>query len=220
MTDLPINRTTRRGLARRLLAGATLACFVATPQYAMAALTDISNSPISSASTTTVPPNVLFILDASGSMDSEFMPDEMASYAGKASFASHLCNTIYYNSAVKYLVPKKADGTDFADSTFTAADNDGFLNTGNTGNPSNLPAGSNDEPDQRLQGDQPQRQREGVLLQVERRCGSDRSRSARARRPTPRGASPIRPATGRRCRSPRRRSRTSRTGSPTTGRGC
>ncbi len=142
MTDLPINRTARHGLARRLIAGATLACFVATPQYAMAALTDISNAPISSAATTTVPPNVLFILDASGSMDSEFMPDEMSGYAGKASYASHLCNTIYYNPAVTYLVPKKADGTDFANSTFTAADNDGFLNSGNTGNPSNLPSGS------------------------------------------------------------------------------
>ena len=142
MNDLPTNRTARHGLARRLIAGATLACFVATPQYAMAALTDISNAPISSAATTTVPPNVLFILDASGSMDSEFMPDEMSGYAGKASYASHLCNTIYYNPAVTYLVPKKADGTDFANSSFTAADNNGFLDTGNTGNPSNLPSGS------------------------------------------------------------------------------
>ena len=108
----------------------------------MAALTDISNAPISSAATTTVPPNVLFILDASGSMDGEFMPDEMGSYTGKASYASHLCNTIYYNPAVTYLVPKNADGTDFAASTFTAADNDGFLNSGNTGNPSSLNAGS------------------------------------------------------------------------------
>ena len=141
MKDLSTKPTTRRGLARRLIAGAALVTFVATPHYAMASLTDISNAPISSAATTTVPPNVLFILDASGSMDSEFMPDEMSSYTGKASYASHLCNTIYYNPSVKYLVPKKADGTDFADSSFTAADNDGFLNTGNTGNPSSLSAG-------------------------------------------------------------------------------
>ena len=141
MKDLPINRTMRRGLARRLLAGATLFGFVAAPQYAMAALTDISNAPISSAATTTVPPNVLFILDASGSMDSEHMPDEMASYPTRVSYANHLCNTIAYNPAVTYLLPKRADGTDFPASSFTAADNDGFLNTGSTGNPSNLPSG-------------------------------------------------------------------------------
>ena len=142
MKDLPINRIIRRGLARRLIAGLTLFTFVATPHYAMAALTDISNAPISSAATTTVPPNVLFILDASGSMDGEFMPDEMGSYTGKASYASHLCNTIYYNPAITYLLPKNANGTDFAASTFTGADNDGFLSSGNTGNPSSLNAGS------------------------------------------------------------------------------
>ena len=141
MKDLSIHHPMRRGLARRLIAGATLATLVATPHYAMASLTDISNAPISSAATTTVPPNVLFILDASGSMDGEFMPDEMGNYAGKASYASHLCNTIYYNPAVTYLVPKNANGTDFAASTFTAADNDGFLNSGNTGSPSSLAAG-------------------------------------------------------------------------------
>jgi type IV pilus assembly protein PilY1 len=142
MKSLPIARGARRQLAKRLIAAATLATFIATPPYAVAALTDISNAPISSAASTTVPPNVLFILDASGSMNSEFMPDEMGSYDGKASYASHRCNTIYYNPATTYLVPKRADGTDFPVPSFTGADNDGFLSSGNTGSPSNLNAGS------------------------------------------------------------------------------
>ncbi|MGH8681483.1 MAG: hypothetical protein ACREVP_08285, partial [Burkholderiales bacterium] len=140
MTHLPIERRTQRGLAKRLIAAAMLAGFVATPPYAMAQ-TEIANWPISSAGSTTVPPNVLFILDASGSMDSEFMPDQMNGQNGRVGYASHWCNTIYYNPATLYLVPKRADGTDFPASSFTAADNDGFLNSGSTGNPSNLSSG-------------------------------------------------------------------------------
>ena len=140
MKPLSTTSGARRRFARRLVATATLVAFVATPPYAVAALTDISNAPIASAAATTVPPNVMFILDASGSMDRESMPDQMGSYDDKASYASHLCNTIYYNPNTTYLAPKKADGTDFPQSVFTAADNDGFLDTGNTGNPSSLPA--------------------------------------------------------------------------------
>jgi type IV pilus assembly protein PilY1 len=139
MKTTSIDRGTRRPLAQRLLGSALVAaCFAAPP--ALAQLTDIANAPISSAATTTIPPNVMFILDASGSMDGEFSPDEMGSYDDKASYASHLCNQIYYNPAVKYLVPKQADGTDFPTASFTAADNDGFLSSSSiyTGNPSNL----------------------------------------------------------------------------------
>jgi type IV pilus assembly protein PilY1 len=137
MKDLSTKPTTRRGLARRLIAGATLFTLVAAPQYAMAALTDVSNSPISSAATTTVPPNVLFVLDGSGSMDGTAMPDEMNNQDDRTSFANPLCNTIYYNPNIKYLVPKNADGTDFPDSSFTAARADGFLTSGSTGGISN-----------------------------------------------------------------------------------
>src|SRR5262245_23134628 len=135
MKFLPIDRNARRVLAKRIVARATLATFLATSTAALAALTDIGNAPISSASSTTVPPNVLFILDASGSMDSLYLPDEMGSYSDKTSFASNLCNTIYYNPAITYVVPKNADGTDFPQSNFTAAKNDGFLTSGNTGSP-------------------------------------------------------------------------------------
>jgi type IV pilus assembly protein PilY1 len=126
-------RKTKRRTAQRALAIAVAAAHIATPQYAAAAQTDIANSPISSASTTTVPPNVMFILDASGSMNSEYMPDEMGSYSGKTSYANNLCNTIYYNPSTKYLVPKKADGTDYPLPSFAAAPNDGFLTSGTTG---------------------------------------------------------------------------------------
>jgi type IV pilus assembly protein PilY1 len=132
----PRNHTARGSLVRRLVAGATLATFVATPPSALAALTDVANSPISSAATTTIPPNILFILDGSGSMDSDYMPDSASSFSGDVGGKNHLCNTIYYNPAISYVVPKNSDGTDFAAPSFTNAKNDGFS--------SNSPSGSSD----------------------------------------------------------------------------
>ncbi len=129
------NQSTHRGSKRllaRLVSTVIVAGQFAAIQFA-AAQTDIANSPITSSSSTTVPPNVMFILDASGSMDSEYMPDEMGNFAGKTSFANHLCNTIYYNPSTRYLVPKNANGTDFATPSFNGAKNDGFLGSGNTG---------------------------------------------------------------------------------------
>ncbi len=123
----------RRTPGQRLLASAVLGALLATSPLAGAAPTDIANSPISSASTTTVPPNVMFILDASGSMNSEYMPDQMDGASSRTSYANHLCNTIYYNPATVYEVPKRADGTDFPLPSFSAAPNDGFLTSGTTG---------------------------------------------------------------------------------------
>ncbi len=130
----PREQTARGSLVRRLIAGATLATFVAAPPSALAALTDISNSPISSSATTTIPPNILFILDGSGSMDSDYMPDSASGYAGDIGGKNRLCNTIYYNPNITYVLPKNSDGTDFAAPSFTNAPKDGF--------PSNSPSGT------------------------------------------------------------------------------
>ncbi len=136
MNSTPRNQAARGSLARRLVAAATLATFVATPSSALAALTDVANAPISSAATTTIPPNILFILDGSGSMDSSYMPDSASGWNGDTGGKSHLCNTIYYNPNVTYVVPKNSDGTDFPNANFTSAKHDGF--------PSNDPSGSVD----------------------------------------------------------------------------
>jgi len=141
MKSLSFDRKATRGRAKRFVACAALAASVAAPPSAMAALTDIGNAPISSSAATSVPPNVLFVLDASGSMNSEYLPDDMASYDGKTSFANPLCNTIYYNPTITYTVPKNADTTDFAASTFTSARNDGYLTSGTTGDRIGLSSG-------------------------------------------------------------------------------
>jgi len=133
MTTRILDGESPRKFAKRAIVAATLLTLVATPPYTLAAgLTDIANAPISSAATTAMPPNVMFMLDDSGSMGSDYMPDDMNGYDGRVSFASHLCNTIYYNPSATYLPPKQADGTDFPDSTFTNAQNDGFLGSSTT----------------------------------------------------------------------------------------
>lgn len=136
----PTTRHPRAGqhLARRIIAGATLVSFLATPPYAMAALTEVANAPLASASTAQIPPNIMFVLDASGSMDREFMPDWISGEydSERVGSVSHLCNTLYYNPNVTYPTPKNANGTDFANASFNNAERDPY--------PSNDPNDSRD----------------------------------------------------------------------------
>ncbi len=111
---------------RSLGALASAAVFALSPAVSMAALTDIADVPLASSSTTVVKPNILFTLDDSGSMARQYMPDEISGRTGTAGFKNHLCNTVYYNPAINYVSPKNADGTDFANASFTSAQNDGF----------------------------------------------------------------------------------------------
>ncbi|MGE4111070.1 MAG: pilus assembly protein, partial [Burkholderiales bacterium] len=122
------------GLSRSLHALACAAVFAFSPAASQAALTDIADVPLASSSTTVVKPNILFTLDDSGSMGRLYMPDEISGKTGTTGFKSHLCNTIYYNPAINYVAPKNADGTDFANATFTNAKNDGFNSGSGTTN--------------------------------------------------------------------------------------
>jgi type IV pilus assembly protein PilY1 len=113
----------RHGSSLRAL---SLAACLAVAPAAQAALTDIANVPLASSSTTVVKPNILFTLDDSGSMGRLYMPDEISGRTGTSGFKSHLCNTIYYNPAIRYVPPKNSDGTDFTAASFTSAKDDGF----------------------------------------------------------------------------------------------
>lgn len=91
------------------------------------AATDLSDFPLSSASSGSLAPNILFILDDSGSMGRAYMPDEVNT--SRIGMRNHLCNTVYYNPATKYVIPKDADGTDLnssAQTAFLTAYNEGF----------------------------------------------------------------------------------------------
>jgi type IV pilus assembly protein PilY1 len=105
-----------------------------SPLVSHAALTDIASVPLASSSTTVVKPNILFTLDDSGSMDREYMPDGISGRTGTTGFKNHICNSVYYNPAITYVSPKNADGTNFANATFTNARENGFSSSSSTRN--------------------------------------------------------------------------------------
>src|SRR5258706_8561503 len=101
---------------------------------ANAALTDIAPAPMANTSSAIVKPNLMFVLDDSGSMNWDFMPDALG--GGVAPGAEPLCkgtgsslvectegsdpvrasgttNGIYYNPAITYTPAVKYDGTSY-----------------------------------------------------------------------------------------------------------
>lgn len=96
--------------------------------------TPISTQPIfiTPTSTDQVKPNILMMLDDSGSMDWDFMPDVARNFDQdwggnkKFGFASSHCNGVYYNPKITYAPPVDATGASYPDSSFTAAKRDGF----------------------------------------------------------------------------------------------
>jgi len=95
----------------------------------------------------TVPPNITLMLDDSGSMASDFMPDECngstayldgvscdsngnATITNNDALISSSNNGVYFNNAVNYALPIKADGSSWPAANFTSALTNGF--TGST----------------------------------------------------------------------------------------
>lgn len=108
---------------------------------ANAALTDIATSPMANTASSVVKPNLMFLLDASGSMNWDFMPDSVAndpackttgSSLTSCNFAdpaynSALFNGIYYNPTITYIPAVNYDGTSYPSyTTWTAVKNDAF----------------------------------------------------------------------------------------------
>lgn len=84
----------------------------------------LANQPIQS--TSVVKPNVMFILDNSGSMTWTYMPDVANNFHKKYGYQSNQCNGVYYNPDITYVPPKNATGGDLPNAVFTAARDDGF----------------------------------------------------------------------------------------------
>ncbi|MYM83888.1 PQQ-binding-like beta-propeller repeat protein [Duganella sp. FT50W] len=116
---------------------------------AMAATTQIAQVPLLNITGTgTVKPNLMLLFDNSGSMDQTYTPDYvndnlcrssqtlaqgvMACNVGHPPFMSPDFNKQYYNPAIRYMVPIKADGTYYPEqnaantSNWTVVSNDGF----------------------------------------------------------------------------------------------
>ncbi len=92
------------------------------------ALTDIAQAPIQFLLAAPVKPNLMFILDDSGSMQWSYLGDEVFTnqYVNAVGYRSSLCNKSYYNPQVRYEPPPYADGSAYPQQPFSAARYDGF----------------------------------------------------------------------------------------------
>ena len=90
--------------------------------------TDITDTPLIVTSSAQAKPNIMLLMDNSGSMGRTHMPDEIESITGVTSigYKSPQCNALYYNPTGSYLLPKKYDGFPFATPTFNAAPYAGY----------------------------------------------------------------------------------------------
>ncbi len=115
---------------------------------ALAAQVALATSPLATSSTSSVAPNIMFMLDDSGSMDWDYMPDAVAqtpgpNFLGAYGFNSSQCNGVAYNPKIAYTPPVYSNGTSYPNSSFTAALNDGYDSTSGTTNLStSYPGGS------------------------------------------------------------------------------
>lgn len=121
---------------------AALAAAIALIGYgptAVADLTDLANVPLVNANSVDMLPNIFFILDDSGSMDRNYMPDFIVdSYCrgsgslvdceeGDAPFYANAFNKAYYNPLIDYTPPKNADGSSMTSyTTWTSVPKDGY----------------------------------------------------------------------------------------------
>lgn len=132
----------RQWLAAGMMAASLGACI----PVVMAAQTDLATEPLITPGTSSVKPNMFFILDNSGSMDWDYLPDwvddstyckdddgkvygqggldcygSYGSQRGLPPFHNADFNNIYYNPATTYTVPKNYDGSNKTSYSGTSA---------------------------------------------------------------------------------------------------
>lgn len=102
--------------------------------------TDISTTPLVTLPTGQAKPNLLFVMDSSGSMNWTYMPDDLGlsrsitnePYDGHGTRAnwygywSPQCNGLAFDPSADYSPPKRADGTLYPDVSYTSAPTDGY----------------------------------------------------------------------------------------------
>ncbi|MEJ8812020.1 PilC/PilY family type IV pilus protein [Variovorax ureilyticus] len=99
--------------------------------WAQAGETDLSNQPLATRPNVQAKPNLLFILDNSGSMGSAYMPDDMNGTSTYGYYSAQ-CNGVAYDPTLTYSPPLNADGTSFPNASFIAAKDDGFSSSSTT----------------------------------------------------------------------------------------
>ena len=135
-------------LARALLVTALMAACAA-----QAAPIDISNTPLASSASASVLPNLMFVLDDSGSMNADVLPDNLTDnntckprsggasncQRGDPPYYAAQSNSSFYNPQISYLPAVRYDGTSLGAQTspWTSVRVDGFGTTASTINLTN-----------------------------------------------------------------------------------
>lgn len=126
-----------RSTARFALLSLALLCAgLARPVPVLAGPVELATSPMANSTTTPVKPNLMFVLDDSGSMAYDGLPDAAKGFAGKYGFNSSNCNGNTYNPNITYAPPVDSTGAPLnaVATTFNAAYNDGFKLASGTAN--------------------------------------------------------------------------------------
>lgn len=126
------------------LRGSSVALTILLAPLAMADTTDIATAPLWASVMSNVKPNVLFTLDDSGSMDSNYLPDDAGNfyqrswidgegrfYWGQFGRQSPQCNGLAYDKTVTYLRPVDSTGAVVGGSSPTASELTSLLETTN-----------------------------------------------------------------------------------------
>ena len=129
--------TSCKSAARRLLAAFLGTTTLVMPVPSQAGTVTLATAPLASSTSIAVKPNLVFVLDDSGSMAWDHMPDDNNDAGSAVSFnygdygvRSSQCNQVYYDPTITYIPPIKADGvTSYSNSSFSGAWVNGF-NTG------------------------------------------------------------------------------------------
>ncbi len=115
-----------------------------SPLPAQAATVALATAPLATSTTTSVKPNVLLVLDDSGSMAWDHMPDDdndggsaVTWQYGYYGLRSSQCNEIYYEPSTIYTPPLDAAKALYSNSSFTGAWVDGFSTGAGTVNLNN-----------------------------------------------------------------------------------
>lgn len=121
---------THKSIARAVaLLCASLAMPYAAPL--MAATTQIDNEPLATRPTVKAKPNLMVVLDDSGSMAWSFMPDSLADkygdpYTDWYGYRTAQCNGVGYDPSMTYSPPVKYDGSSYPNAIPTSAKSNGY----------------------------------------------------------------------------------------------
>lgn len=119
--------------ASNLLLLAMLAAFAG---QAAAQLTDIAAEPVIHRQTVSAKPNLMFILDDSGSMARAYMPDEMSG-TGTYGYLAAQCNGVAFDPTLEYAPPVYSNGDPYPNASFSSAKDDGYSASSSTTNLTN-----------------------------------------------------------------------------------